>query len=284
MGNYVHKKCKIHQLQATRALLAEKEHLQELFTNIEENHSQCVESLQVSSTYIKQLQHSNTKLTQSNDRLKLTLGNAERSLHTSQHTATTLQASNQRFKQEHSILIDTLHVQEKQTKNLMKQLEDAKNKLSVPSENNSLGSVVMIESPYSGQIDRHVRYTALCCIDAAIVHDELGYASHGVMTQHPRCKEIFVSDFQEKWDTLTRDEAIAMSHRMRRRCDKTVFYTDLGWSSGMTQALDYCKSHRIPFELRKVNTKALAQRVPYLTSRFIERLTDREAAYTECLA
>ena len=56
-------------------------------------------------------------------------------------------------------------------------------------------AVVMIESPYSGDIDRNIRYLALCGFDSAILHDECAYASHGWMTQHPRSKDFFVS----KW-------------------------------------------------------------------------------------
>ena len=51
-------------------------------------------------------------------------------------------------------------------------------------------SVIMIESPYSGDSDRNIRYLVLCGFDDAILHDECGYASHGWMTQHPRAKPL----------------------------------------------------------------------------------------------
>jgi len=38
-----------------------------------------------------------------------------------------------------------------------------------------------------------------------------------------------------------RDRAIDMSQEMRRRCDLTVFYEDLGWGSGMKSAKQYCE-------------------------------------------
>ena len=36
-------------------------------------------------------------------------------------------------------------------------------------------------------------------------------------------------------------------------CDKTLFYIDLGWSSGMKYGLDFCKKNGVPFETRKLN-------------------------------
>lgn len=71
-------------------------------------------------------------------------------------------------------------------------------------------SLVMVESPYSGDIDRNVRYLQIALADAEINHNECPYASHAYMTQHPRCKNYFVSDYDAKWDILTREQAISM--------------------------------------------------------------------------
>ena len=135
----------------------------------------------------------------------------------------------------------------------------------------------MIESPYSGDIDRNIRYLALCSFDAGVIHDECAYASHGLMTQHPRAKNFFVSDYDEKWDVLTRDSAIQMSQRIRHRCDKTVFYTDLGWSSGMKAAKKYCEEHNIPFEERTLNADKLSDTIPFCSKDFIQAIiTNKE--------
>lgn len=130
------------------------------------------------------------------------------------------------------------------------------------------GLIVMIESPYSGDIDRNVRYLALVSLEAAVIYNELPYASHACMTQHPRHVTYFVSDYDPKWDGLTREQAIEMSQRMRLRCDKTVFYTDLGWSSGMKMARQFCQENNLPYEERQVNAKRLAEHISFCSEDF----------------
>ena len=111
---------------------------------------------------------------------------------------------------------------------------------------------VFLESPYSGDIDRNVRYLKLCKYDCW-VRNEMPCASHDDMTQHPAKLDFYVSDYDKEWDVYTRDEAINGSHSLRKLCIKTVFYIDLGWSSGMKSALKYCKDNNILFEIRKLN-------------------------------
>ena len=45
--------------------------------------------------------------------------------------------------------------------------------------------IIMIESPYSGDIDRNIRYLDIAIADATINYEECPYASHGAMTRHP---------------------------------------------------------------------------------------------------
>lgn len=144
-------------------------------------------------------------------------------------------------------------------------------------------AVVMIETPYSGDIDRNVRYLALCNNEAALLYDECPYASHGLMTQHPRAEDFFVSDYEEKWNVLTRDSAIEMSQRIRKRCDKTVFYTDLGWSRGMEAAKQYCIDNQLPFEERKLDIAGLSAKIPFCSSDFCNSIVNPESNYTPFL-
>jgi len=137
-------------------------------------------------------------------------------------------------------------------------------------------SVVVIESPYSGDIDRNIRYLALCGFDAALLHDELAYASHAWMTQHPRAKGLFVSDYDPKWDVLTRNQAIALSQRMRHLATMTVFYVDLGWSSGMMAARAYCEEHDLPYTCRTLDIIALSSKVSFCTREFCRAIIDRK--------
>lgn len=136
--------------------------------------------------------------------------------------------------------------------------------------------VVFVESPFSGNIDHNTRYAMACSIECSVVRGEMPYASHLQMTQHPRAPQVFVPDYDDQWDTLTREQAIEMSQRMRVRCDKTVFYEDLGWSTGMQQAKVYCEEHKLPYEVRKLNIEDLSTRVPYLTKQFLTALIEND--------
>lgn len=144
-------------------------------------------------------------------------------------------------------------------------------------------SVVFLESPYSGNVDRNLRYAQLAIMDAAVVHGDSPTASHTQMTQHPRAKHFFVSDYDVKWDVLTRDSAIALSQALRHKCDKTVFYIDLGWSNGMNAAREYCVQNRLPFEVRTLQPDKLFKKAPQmLTLEFIRAiLTDNYQHYLE---
>lgn len=133
-------------------------------------------------------------------------------------------------------------------------------------------SIVFLESPYSGDIDRNIRYLGLCGIDSSLLHGECPYASHAWMTQHPRSKDYFVSDYDTKWNVLTRDEAIKRSQLMRHRLDFTVFYVDLGWSHGMLAAKDYCEKNGLPYVERRLNAQTLFEKSSFITVPFCEAI------------
>lgn len=142
-----------------------------------------------------------------------------------------------------------------------------KSKSPIPST-----PLVFIESPYSGDIDRHVRYLMLCGFDSYQC-GEMYCSSHSQMTQHPAKADYFVSDYKPEWDVFTRDEAIDRAHVLRNKCDKVVFYIDLGWSSGMKAGRQYCDDHDIPYEIRKVNKKNILNlKGPNITSELIEAI------------
>jgi len=134
----------------------------------------------------------------------------------------------------------------------------------------------MLESPYSGDIDRNIRYLGLIMAESGVVYGECAYASHAYMTQHPRKKDYFVSDYDAKWNLLDRDQAIARSQAMRHRADVTVFYTDLGWSKGMLAAKSYCQEQNLAFVERKLDIPRLAKSFPYLTEKFCRAILDKQ--------
>jgi hypothetical protein len=132
--------------------------------------------------------------------------------------------------------------------------------------------LVFVETPYSNDIDRNVRYLMLCGFDAATRH-ELGVNTHGSMTQHPCCPTYFVPDNSQKWNVLTREGAIHLGQALRVAAKKTVFYEDLGWSTGMKAGLEFCIKHDLPYEVRKLDVvRVLSFKSELITQAFIEDL------------
>ena len=80
-----------------------------------------------------------------------------------------------------------------------------------------------------------------------------------------------------KVDVLTRDQAIERSQRMRSRCDITVFYTDMGWSSGMKAAKKYCIDNDMNYEERTLDVKSLANLISFCTEEFCDAILNRKS-------
>lgn len=112
-------------------------------------------------------------------------------------------------------------------------------------------TVVVLESPFSGDIDRHVAYGQRCMADAR-ERKEIVIMPHLLWTQHHKAKHHFVSDFAPEFEIKNggREASLEQIKELRRRADKTVFYIDYGYSSGMRHALDHCKEEGLPYEER----------------------------------
>lgn len=124
---------------------------------------------------------------------------------------------------------------------------------------------VFIESPYSGDIDRNVRYLMLCKLDS-MVRGEMPCSSHCDMTQHPAKLDYYVSDYEDEWDIYNREQAIEISQSLRSMCEKTLFYTDLGLSRGMKEGIEFCKENDIKYEMRKIDCDNILSLKPALIS------------------
>jgi hypothetical protein len=103
-------------------------------------------------------------------------------------------------------------------------------------------SRVIIESPYAGDTERNLRYLRACMRDC-LKRDESPYASHGLYTQ---------PGVLDDNDPIQREQGIEAGFAWRVCAHKTVFYVDLGWSSGMSRALEYCKRKGFPYETRSL--------------------------------
>jgi hypothetical protein len=82
---------------------------------------------------------------------------------------------------------------------------------------------VVIESPYSGDVERHLRYARACLADC-LKRGESPYASHLLLTQ-PGVLDDTVPEERER--------GIRAGFAWGKVAGATVVYTDLGISIGM---------------------------------------------------
>lgn len=87
--------------------------------------------------------------------------------------------------------------------------------------------LVILESPFKGNVARNLRYARAAVRDCAL-RGESALASHTIWTQ----EGVLDDDKQEE-----RDLGIECGLSWARVADAAVFYIDLGWSGGMNAAL-----------------------------------------------
>lgn len=102
--------------------------------------------------------------------------------------------------------------------------------------------LVILESPYAGDVDRNIKYARACLRDSlkrgeAPIASHLLYTQEGVLDDHlPEERELGISAGLAWKD-------VAELH---------VFYIDHGYSSGMKAALEIAKQGFIPIEERRI--------------------------------
>lgn len=101
-------------------------------------------------------------------------------------------------------------------------------------------SLVIIESPYAGQVERNVAYARAAMRDS-IMRGEHPIASHLLYTQ----PGILDDDIPEE-----RERGIAAGLAWRAVADKAVFYVDHGWTAGMLAAEEIYRRENFPFDVR----------------------------------
>lgn len=124
--------------------------------------------------------------------------------------------------------------------------------------------LVSIESPFSAStkegIHRNIAYAVLAAKDTAKNYGECPFASHLILTQTVISGEhTYISDSTPDPYGIGRDQAIALTHEARLKCDKIVFYTDLGWSSGMHAARELAQTNGIEIEERTLPEEMMSQ-------------------------
>jgi hypothetical protein len=100
--------------------------------------------------------------------------------------------------------------------------------------------MVIVESPYAGDVERNVRY-ARACIAHCLSLGEAPFASHLLYTQ---------PGILDDANAAERRQGMAAGFEIGRRADRTVVYTDLGISRGMRQGIDAADEADRPVEYR----------------------------------
>ena len=102
--------------------------------------------------------------------------------------------------------------------------------------------LVVIESPYAGDVEANINYARACMADS-LARGEAPIASHLLYTQ----PGILDDDTPAE-----RDKGIAAGLAWARHAEMMVFYLDLGWSKGMEAAHEFAMYLRLPTEYRRI--------------------------------
>lgn len=97
---------------------------------------------------------------------------------------------------------------------------------------------VIIESPFSGEVERNRAYAVACLYDA-LRRGEAPFASHLIYTQ---CLNDEVHS--------ERELGIKAGLEWARLADLTAVYTDRGISAGMKLGIQHAHDNRRPVEIR----------------------------------
>jgi hypothetical protein len=111
--------------------------------------------------------------------------------------------------------------------------------------------LVIIESPYAGDIDANVEYARACMRDS-LNRGEAPIASHLLYTQ----PGILRDEVPEE-----REWGINAGFAWRRVADLAVFYVDRNWSGGMVAARKLYREEGFPYEVRNLAGE-LVERFP----------------------
>jgi len=101
---------------------------------------------------------------------------------------------------------------------------------------------VVIESPFSGDVNKNLRYLRACMGDS-LKRGEAPFASHGLYTQ----PGVLDDEIPEE-----RNHGIQAGFEIGKRLDITAVYTDLGITKGMEYGIKEALSCGRPIVYRKL--------------------------------
>lgn len=109
--------------------------------------------------------------------------------------------------------------------------------------------LVIVESPFAGDVERNKKYARACMRDC-LLKNEAPYASHLLYTQ-----EGILDDLIESERTLGIEAGLAWGDL----AEKTVVYTDLGISRGMEYGIARAKQNNRPVIYRTLEPALVPQ-------------------------
>jgi hypothetical protein len=107
-------------------------------------------------------------------------------------------------------------------------------------ESNATVPIVIVESPYAGDVERNLCYLRAALRDC-LLRGEAPFASHGLYTQ----LGVLDDDIPAE-----REHGILAGFAFRHAAVLTVVYADLGISHGMELGIADAREHGLPVEYR----------------------------------
>lgn len=102
--------------------------------------------------------------------------------------------------------------------------------------------LVIIESPYAGDVERNLRYLR-ACLKHSLQLGEAPFASHAIYTQPGVLDDL---------NPAQRQQGIEAGFAWWDAAQRIVFYVDLGWSNGMLAASERARELGKPMETRRI--------------------------------
>lgn len=102
--------------------------------------------------------------------------------------------------------------------------------------------LVVVESPYAGDVERNLKYARACMRDC-LIRGEAPIASHLLYTQ---------SGILDDNDPEQRKQGIEAGFAWAAHAERRMFYVDLGWSRGMKVAFDKYRAEGSKHYIRTV--------------------------------